>query len=80
MDGFRGRVEICQEVVGNTNAERVEFVLQGGNNAMSSLERWAYPHRSQNMQVPEITLDRTLANWQPRDVLKIDAEGAEARV
>ncbi len=80
LNGFRDRVEICQKVIGNINAERVDFVLHDGDYATSSLERWAYPHRSQNIQVPAITLDSALAEWKRLDVVKIDAEGAEALV
>ncbi|MDW8264108.1 MAG: FkbM family methyltransferase, partial [Gemmataceae bacterium] len=46
----------------------------------SSLERWAYNHRSQTIQVPSITLDRLCADWPRLDLVKIDAEGAEALV
>jgi len=80
LNGFRDRVEICQKVIGNINAERVDFVLHDGDYATSSLERWAYPHRSQNIQVPAITLDNALAGWERLDLVKIDAEGAEALV
>ena len=45
LNGFQDRVEICQKVIGNINAERVEFVLHHGDYATSSLERWAYAHR-----------------------------------
>ncbi len=31
LNGFRDRVEICQKVIGNNNAERVEFVLHDGD-------------------------------------------------
>jgi FkbM family methyltransferase len=80
LNGFRDRVEICQKVIGNINAERVEFVLHDGDYATSSLERWAYLHRSQNIQVPATTLDSALSNWERLDLVKIDAEGAEALV
>jgi FkbM family methyltransferase len=80
LNGFRDRVEICQKVIGNSNAERVDFVLHHGDYATSSLERWAYPHRSENIQVPATTLDRALSSWERLDLVKIDAEGAEALV
>ncbi|MGQ0431802.1 MAG: FkbM family methyltransferase [Microthrixaceae bacterium] len=80
LNGFRDRVEICQKVIGNINAERVEFVLHDGDYATSCLERWAYPHRSQNIQVPATTLDSALRTWERLDLVKIDAEGAEALV
>jgi FkbM family methyltransferase len=80
LNGFRDRVEICQKVIGNSNAERVDFVLHHGDYATSSLERWAYPHRSENIQVPATTLDSALSAWERLDVVKIDAEGAEALV
>lgn len=57
-------------MISNMNAERVEFVLNEGHHAMSSLERWAYPHRSQNIQVPALTLDSALAGWERLDVVK----------
>jgi FkbM family methyltransferase len=80
LNGFRDRVEICQKVIGNRNAEQVDFVLHHGDYATSSLERWAYPHRSENIQVPATTLDSALARWERLDLVKIDAEGAEALV
>jgi FkbM family methyltransferase len=80
LNGFRDRVEICQKVIGNINAERVEFVLHDGDYATSSLERWAYPHRSQNIHVPATTLDSALGTWERLDLIKIDAEGAETLV
>jgi hypothetical protein len=54
--------------------------LHHGDYATSSLERWAYPHRSENIQVPATTLDSALAGWERLDLVKIDAEGAEALV
>jgi FkbM family methyltransferase len=43
LNGFRDRVEICQKVIGDINAEQVEFVLHDGDYATSSLKRWANP-------------------------------------
>jgi FkbM family methyltransferase len=80
LNGCREQVEICQKVIGGRDQERVDFVLHHGDYATSSLERWAYPHRSQKIQVPAITLDSALAGWERLDVVKIDAEGAEALV
>lgn len=80
LNGFQDHVEICQKVIGNRNSEQVDFVLHHGDYATSSLERWAYPHRSENIQVPAITLDRLCADWPRLDLVKIDAEGAEALV
>lgn len=80
LNGFRDHVEICQKVIGNINAEQVDFVLHHGDYATSSLERWAYPHRAENIQVPATTLDHALAGWERLDLVKIDAEGAEALV
>ncbi|MCL6481974.1 MAG: FkbM family methyltransferase [Firmicutes bacterium] len=56
LNGFQDRVEICQKVIGNRNSEQVDFVLHHGDYATSSLERWAYPHRSENIQVPAISI------------------------
>jgi len=80
LNGFQDRVEICQKVIGNRNSEQVDFVLHHGDYATSSLERWAYPHRAENIHVPAITLDSALAGWERLDLVKIDAEGAEALV
>jgi FkbM family methyltransferase len=80
LNGFQDRVEICQKVIGNINAERVEFVLHHGDYATSSLERWAYAHRCGTVRVPAITLDQLCADWPRLDLVKIDAEGAEALV
>jgi uncharacterized protein (DUF952 family) len=67
-------------VVGNLDDQAVEFVLNEGDFATSSLERWAYAHRSQTIQAQAITLDRLCADWPRLDLVKIDAEGAEALV
>ncbi len=80
LNGCREQVEICQKVIGGRDQERVDFVLHHGDCATSSLERWAYPHRSEAIQVPMATLDRLCAAWDRLDVVKIDAEGAEALV
>jgi FkbM family methyltransferase len=80
LNGFQDRVEICPKVIGNRNSEQVDFVLHHGDYATSSLERWAYPHRAENIQVPAITLDSALAGWERLDLVKIDAEGAESLV
>lgn len=66
--------------MGNLDDQAVEFVLNEGDFATSSLERWAYAHRSQTIQAPAITLDRLCADWPRLDLVKIDAEGAEALV
>jgi hypothetical protein len=58
----------------------VDFVLHDGDFATSSLERWAYSHGSSKVHVPAITLDRLCADWPRLDLVKIDAEGADALV
>jgi hypothetical protein len=58
----------------------VEFVLHDDDFATSSLERWAYPHRAEAIPVPMATLDCLCADWPRLDLVKIDAEGAEALV
>lgn len=58
----------------------MNFVLHDGDFATSSLERWAYAHRCQTIQAQAITLDRLCADWPRLDLVKIDAEGAEALV
>jgi FkbM family methyltransferase len=80
LNGFQNRVEICPKAVGNLNDCTVDFVLHEGDFATSSLERWAYAARSSTIQVPAITLDRLCADWPRLDLVKIDAEGAEALV
>ena len=80
LNGCREQVEICQKVIGGRDQERVDFVLHHGDYATSSLERWAYPHRAEAIQVPMATLDRLCAAWDRLDVVKIDAEGAEVLV
>jgi FkbM family methyltransferase len=80
LNGFYQGVEICPKVVGNLDDRTVDFVLHDGDFATSSLERWAYPHRCGTVQAPAITLDRLCAGWPRLDLVKIDAEGAEALV
>jgi FkbM family methyltransferase len=80
LNGCREQVEICQKVIGGHDQDQVEFVLHHGDYATSSLERWAYPHRAEAIPVPMATLDRLCADWPRLDVVKIDAEGAEALV
>lgn len=80
LNGFYHGVEVCPKVVGNLDDRTVDFVLHEGDFATSSLERWAYDHRSATVQSPAITLDRLCADWPRLDLVKIDAEGAEALV
>jgi FkbM family methyltransferase len=80
LNGFYQGVEICPKVIGNMDDRTVDFVLHHGDYATSSLERWAYPHRAEAIQVPMATLDRLCAEWDRLDLVKIDAEGAEALV
>jgi|DewCreStandDraft_2_1066082.scaffolds.fasta_scaffold02494_4 FkbM family methyltransferase len=80
LNGFYHGVEICPKVIGNLDDRMVDFVLHDGDFATSSLERWAYAHRCGTVQVPAITLDRLCADWPRLDLIKIDAEGAEALV
>ncbi|MCS7168054.1 MAG: FkbM family methyltransferase [Gemmatales bacterium] len=80
LNGCHRGVEICPKVIGNLYDRTVHFFLHKGDLATSSLERWAYNHRSQTIQVPSITLDRLCADWPGLDLVKIDAEGAEALV
>jgi FkbM family methyltransferase len=80
LNGFQDRVEICPKAVGNLDDCTVDFVLHDDDFATSSLERWAYAARSSTIQVPAITLDRLCADWPRFDLVKIDAEGAEALV
>jgi FkbM family methyltransferase len=78
LNGFYQGVEICPKAVGNLDDCTVDFVLHEGDFATSSLERWAYAHGSSKVQVPAITLDRLCADWPRLNLVKIDAEGAEA--
>jgi FkbM family methyltransferase len=80
LNGFYHGVEICPKVVGNLDDQAVNFVLHDGDFATSSLERWAYAHRSGTVETPAITLDRLCDDWPRLDLVKIDAEGAEALV
>jgi len=80
LNGFYHGVEICPKVIGNLDDRTVDFVLHDGDFATSSLERWAYAHRCGTVRAPAITLDRLCANWPRLDLVKIDAEGAEALV
>jgi FkbM family methyltransferase len=80
LNGFYQGVEICPKVIGNLDDRTVDFVLHDGDFATSSLERWAYAHRCGTVQAPAITLDRLCADWPRLDLVKIDAEGAEALV
>lgn len=74
LNGFQNHVDICSKIIGNFDDRTVDFVLHNDDYATSSLERWAYPHRSQIIQVPAITLDGALAGWERLDLMKIDAE------
>jgi FkbM family methyltransferase len=80
LNGFHHGVEICPKVVGNLDDQSVDFVLHDGDFATSSLERWAYAHRCGTVRAPAITLDRLCTDWPRLDLVKIDAEGAEALV
>jgi FkbM family methyltransferase len=80
LNGFYHGVEICPKVIGNHDDQIVDFVLHEGDFATSSLEHWAYAHRAETVRVPAITLDRLCADWPRLDLVKIDAEGAEALV
>jgi FkbM family methyltransferase len=80
LNGFQDRVEICPKALGNRDDCTVDFVLNDDDFATSSLERWAYAARSSIIQVPAITLDRLCADWPRLDLVKIDAEGADALV
>jgi FkbM family methyltransferase len=80
LNGFYHGVEICPKVIGNLDDRTVDFVLHDGDFATSSLERWAYAHRCGTVRAPAITLDRLCADWPRLDLVKIDAEGAEALV
>jgi FkbM family methyltransferase len=80
LNGVYHGVEICPKVVGNLDDQSVDFVLNAGDFATSSLERWAYAHRNQTIKAHAITLDRLCADWPRLDLVKIDAEGAEALV
>jgi FkbM family methyltransferase len=80
LNGFHHGVEICPKVVGNLDDQAVDFVLHDGDFATSSLERWAYGHRAGTVEVLAITFDRLCADWPRLDLVKIDAEGAEALV
>jgi hypothetical protein len=51
----------------------VDFVLHDGDFATSSLERWAYGHRAETVQVQAITLDCVCVDWPRLDLVKIDA-------
>ncbi len=79
LNGFYG-VDVCPKVIGNVDDQTVDFILHEGDFATSSLERWAYGHRADKVQVPAITLDRLCVDWPRLDLVKIDAEGAEALV
>lgn len=80
LNGFYHGIEVCPKVIGNVDDRPVDFVLHDGDFATSSLERWAYAHRCGTVQVPAVTLDRLCADWPCLDLVKIDAEGAEALV
>jgi FkbM family methyltransferase len=80
LNGLWDRVTICAKVIGRTDDQDVDFVLHSGDFATSSLERWAYAHRSETVRVPMATLDRLCSDMDRLDVVKIDAEGAEALV
>lgn len=80
LNGFYHGVEICPNVVGNVDGQEVSFALHQGDFATSSLEPWAYNHRSESVQKSMVSLDRLCADWPRLDLVKIDAEGAELLV
>jgi FkbM family methyltransferase len=80
LNGFYQGVEICPKFIGNLDDRTVDFVLHDSDFATSLLERWAYAHHCGTVQVPATTLDCLCADWQRLDLVKIDAEGAEALV
>jgi FkbM family methyltransferase len=80
LNGFYHGVDVCPKVICDQDAPAVDFVLHEGDFATASLEQWSYAHRCETVQAPAITLD-TLCRDLPRlDLVKIDAEGAEALV
>ncbi len=78
LNGVYHGVEIRPKVVGNRDGQTVDFVLNEGDFAASLLERWAYSHRAEAIPLPMATVDRLCINWPRLDLVKIDAEGAEA--
>jgi FkbM family methyltransferase len=82
LNGFCHEVEICSKVISNVDDQVVDFALcNDGNIGGSSLEHLVCGnHCRESIQVPAITLDQLCAAWPRLDLVKIDAEGAEALV
>ncbi len=80
LNGFHHGVEVCPKVVSNMDDQTANFVLHANDFATSSMEPWAYSHRSDTIPIPTVTIDRLCADWPRLDLVKIDAEGAESLV
>lgn len=80
LNGFEKTVEVCAKAVIDTDDRPVEFALKPDDFASSALARWSDAAASEIIQVPSITVDRICADWPRLDLVKIDAEGAEALV
>jgi FkbM family methyltransferase len=78
LNGFHRGVDICPHVITNVNNERVDFVLHDQDFATSSLAPWAYEHRNKTISVATTSIDALCVDWPRIDLVKIDAEGAEA--
>jgi len=80
LNGLEKMVEVCAKAVSNTDNWAVEFALKSEDLASSSLARWSETVRSEIITVPTITIDRICADWPRLDLVKVDAEGADALV
>lgn len=80
LNGFETTVEICAKAVTDADDRTVSFALKTDDFASSSLACWSAAGAAEVIQVPTITIDRLCADWHRLDLVKIDAEGAEALV
>jgi FkbM family methyltransferase len=80
LNGVEQFVEVCPKAVGNVDDRTVEFAVKDGDFASSALARWTDAGRGDVVRVQAITIDRLCADWPRLDLVKIDAEGAEALV
>ncbi|GIW78778.1 MAG: hypothetical protein KatS3mg105_0585 [Gemmatales bacterium] len=80
VNGFADRVQICPKAVGDRNDVTVHVTIREDDAGTSSLFRSLDAFERQAITVPMTTLDHLCADWRRLDLVKIDAEGAEALI
>jgi FkbM family methyltransferase len=80
LNGFFSNVDVVQKVICDTDGEAIPFVVHDDDFAVSSMVRWAYDRPATTIQATTATVDAICRDWPQVDLVKIDAEGAEALV